>query len=108
MDYMITPTALVIHRQDMDISLIHKVFSIRGTPSCRRASHLFPGLQFTMFTIGKISPKKLEDTMNIMQEMAGRLLYPQWDLLRKCLTGHGQIICLSSPYGFLAYIPTLK
>src|SRR2546423_1050163 len=108
MDYMITPTALVIHRQDMDISLIPKVFSIRGIPSCQRISHLFPHLQYTMFSIGKTSPKKLEDTMNIMLEMAGQHLFPQWDLLRKCLTGHGIIIYLSSPYGFLAYTPIWK
>src|SRR6267378_7738999 len=108
MDSTITPIALVIHRQDTDISSILKVFSIRGTQNYQKISLSYPPLQFTMFSTGKISPKKLEDIMNTMLEMAGLHLFPQWDLLRKCQLGHGQIICLSSPYGFLAYIPILK
>src|SRR5258706_10541565 len=108
MGSMIMHSALVIHRQDMDISLIHKVFSIRGIPSCQKILPLLPDLLCTMFTIGKISPKKAAEDMNIMLGMVGLRLFPHWDLLKKCLNGHGQIIYLSSPYGFLAYIPTLK
>jgi len=91
-----------------DLFRSSKYSSIRGTPELPKNLAFISAFTIHMFSTGKISPKKLEDIMNTMLEMAGLHLFPQWDLLRKCQLGHGQIICLSSPYGFLAYIPILK